>query len=314
MPLQRRQSEGIGAAAVTTLAFALFAPIGLVALPFAALTVVSRTRRRRAIWIGAFAAAVAALWLAAPGSLATQTIRAAAVLGTAVFAAAALTTGWSTTHRALVAGATAVAGVIALFGAYGWSWDRLHWWVEREQSFAMRAAMGVLFAGAGDASRSGMLAQLEAAVGSVVRLAADYFPATVVLEMLVGFWLASILHARLTGDDSLPKPGRFRDFRFSEHLGWAAAIPLLVVLVPRFAAARLAAANVLVVMGALYATRGLAVTAVGLGAVGEGWMLYLLGALAIIFMLPVVGGAMILGVLDTGLDFRRRWTAPTSGD
>jgi uncharacterized protein YybS (DUF2232 family) len=91
-------------------------------------------------------------------------------------------------------------------------------------------------------------------------------------------------------------------------LGWAAAIPLIVVLVPWLTAAKAAAANFLLVAAALYAFRGLAVGAFVLQLLGAGGVVvWLVTALVLFFLLPVlVGGAIVLGVVDSGLDLRRR--------
>jgi hypothetical protein len=91
-------------------------------------------------------------------------------------------------------------------------------------------------------------------------------------------------------------------------LGWAAIIPLAVLLLPIFAGARLIALNLVAFVGGLYMLRGIAVAAFGLQLLGRGF-LYLIAAVGVFFMLPVaLGGASVLGVLDAGLDLRRRWT------
>ncbi|MBI2614929.1 MAG: DUF2232 domain-containing protein [Gemmatimonadetes bacterium] len=107
-------------------------------------------------------------------------------------------------------------------------------------------------------------------------------------------------------------PGRFREFRFSEHLGWVGAVALLVMLVPRLAAAKVAAINLLLVSGLLYAVRGAAVTAFGialLGGAGCGTAA-LFGLLALFVLPAVVAGAIVLGVIDAGMDLRKRWATP----
>ena len=74
----------------------------------------------------------------------------------------------------------------------------------------------------------------------------------------------------------------------------------------------MAGANVLLVWGALYATRGLAVVTF----FGRRTPPVVLVALALItvVMLPfVLGGLTIVGLADTWLDFRRRLTPATGG-
>ena len=45
------------------------------------------------------------------------------------YALASQRTKLTFTHRALLAVAVAAAGVAAAFLLFGWSWQRLHWWV-----------------------------------------------------------------------------------------------------------------------------------------------------------------------------------------
>jgi uncharacterized protein YybS (DUF2232 family) len=108
---------------------------------------------------------------------------------------------------------------------------------------------------------------------------------------------------------------RFRDFRFSEHLGWAAAIPLLIILLPDLIRAKVAASNLLLLVGTLYALRGLAVAAFLAGIAGTGPLATVLAVVMAIFMLPLVlGGGILLGLLDAGIDLRRRWRKPPVGN
>jgi uncharacterized protein YybS (DUF2232 family) len=140
---------------------------------------------------------------------------------------------------------------------------------------------------------------------------ADYFPATVAIQTFVGLVLATALF-RLFTPAATVAVGRFRDFRFSEHLGWVAVIALGIVLVAQAATAKLLAANVLVVAGLLYTLRGAAVTWYGITlAGGPGFLTTGLIAFSVVFMLPVVLiGTILVGVVDAGLDLRRRWAAP----
>jgi hypothetical protein len=157
--------------------------------------------------------------------------------------------------------------------------------------------------------------RLEAFFGTFVSLTADYFPAVMTLVLLAGLAIATTIYHRVAGNLVGLPLGRFRLFRFSEHLGWVTIVSLLAVLIPKLAAAKLTAANILVVVGTLYAVRGAAVAAFGMALVGGGnFFLWALFAVIFFIMLPVfVGGAILLGVFDTGVDFRRRWTAPRVG-
>jgi hypothetical protein len=143
-----------------------------------------------------------------------------------------------------------------------------------------------------------------------------YYPAVIALQLLVGFWLATAVCRYLATPAPGTPLGRLREFRFSEHLGWGVVLPLVIFFIPRLAAGRIAAGNLLIVTTALYSLRGVAVVAFGVAMTGGGGLM--LGSaivLAILFMSPVVlAGTVLLGVLDTGLDLRRRWAQPPAGD
>jgi uncharacterized protein YybS (DUF2232 family) len=144
---------------------------------------------------------------------------------------------------------------------------------------------------------------------------ADFFPALLALQLMAALALATALYHRLARQPRGMPLGRFSGFRFSEHLGWAAVLALIVLVVPRLAAAKAAAANLLLVAGALYALRGFAVAAYGLQVLGTGGIfLTTLLAAILLFLLPMVlAGAVMLGVIDAGLNLRRRWGAIRAG-
>ena len=127
--------------------------------------------------------------------------------------------------------------------------------------------------------------------------------------MTTGLLLATAVHDRITTKPLGAPLARFSDFRFSEHLGWGAVLSLVAVLLPKLAVLKTAASNVLLFAAALYAVRVAAAAAVVFEAIGAGsFLLSLLLAVIILLMLPVAaGGILVLGVLDTGIDFRRRW-------
>lgn len=287
--------------------------IGLVALPVAALTTIG-TRDRRALSLGIPAGLIALLWLALPGALPDQVIRSAALIAAVAFAITTLFTRWSVTHRGLLSVVTATMGVTGAFAVFGWSWDRLHWWVAHQAAITLRFVLSGLWNVArlqGDGQVSGpsatMLSRFES---GYVRTVANLFPALSALQMLIGMGVGAAIYYRLAGHPVGRMPGRFSTFRFSEHVGWAAVIPLAILLLPTLDAVKLLAWNLLTVTGAMYALRGAAVVAFA-GQLWGGPVLYVLGAAALFLLLPFVpAGALLLGVLDSGLDLRRRWTAP----
>lgn len=319
MPSRGTASGGVGRLVACGVIFVLLAPAGLVALPVAALLAVSRPGGRAERVTLAVAAAVAAAWLLTPGDLADQTLRAAAVFAAAVFLVLTLRTGASVTHRALAALAGAVIGVVALSASLGSSWGALRWTVAQRTGLAARTMIGWLWSSTAGPATPGdlrVVADLEAWLAATVQLMAEFFPAIAALELLAGLALAVAIYHRVARAPLGRPPGRFRDFRFSEHLGWAAVLPLLVLLVPKLAAAKAAAGNLLAVIAVVYALRGAAVAASGVAAAGLGGPALVIGtALLFVFLLPVVAaGSILLGVVDAGLDLRRRWATPSVGE
>lgn len=316
-PPARAPRGGLGRVVFGFIAFSLVAPVGLVALPLATLTAASRPRAGRSLLIGTVAAVVAVWWLVVPGEFPGQIVRAAAVIATTAFAVSTVMTQWSAVHRGLLAAAVAAGGLGTGFLAFGWSWDRLHWWVAYRTAATLRLQLGLLWRWAGEnvafAPPSALLRQMESAYGTIVTTMADLFPATVTLELLAGFALAVAIHHRIARQPVGTPLGWFPQFRFSEHVGWAAALPLAALLIVKVSWVRLLGANLLAVVAILYAVRGLAVAAFGLRLLRPGVLLYAVLTVALFFMLPVtLGSALVLGVLDAGLDLRGRWAAPPS--
>jgi hypothetical protein len=319
VPSGRTPQGGLGRLVAITVVFALLAPIASVSVPLAALLLVSRPRTTGEIVATVLAAGLSVWWLLQPGDLPDQLLKATVVLATTLFVASGLWRDASFVHRGMFALGGATAGVSALLPIVGSSWSELRWWVEYRSGVAVREFTGQLGALSGIGSDAGAEAsradQIEVMMGTFVRLTADYYPAIMVLVLLGGLALGTAIYERVA-EHRIGRPlARFRLFRFSEHIGWVAVVSLVALLVPKLAAVKLTAANVLLVVGALYALRGLAVAAAGIALTGAGgFFLWALLAVIFLLMLPVfVGGAILVGVLDTGVDFRRRWASPPAG-
>jgi hypothetical protein len=310
---ERAPGGRLGRLVLAALAFGLLAPVGLVTVPLALLTLLARPGGARELATIALAGGFSLWWLLQPGTIADQVARAAAVIGSAAFVAATRLSRSSLTHRALLAASAAAVVLAILFLAGPWTWADVRFWVAHRTGFAVRVVLAPVWAAAGGqaASTRAAVMDLEQWLSSSVRIVADHYAAIVALQLVAGLALAWAIHRRVARAPLGEAAGRFRDFRFTEHLGWLGVTSLGALLIPQLAAAKLAAANLLVVTGALYALRGLAVATFGLTAAGgAGAGTVLLITLATLFILPaVVAGTIILGLLDAGLDLRKRMVA-----
>jgi len=314
----------------------LFAPLGFIALPLAVFLLISRPTAPREWLAVGVSVGIAAAWLAGgmglaqvPGEVGPLTFlvgtntlpdqlgRASAVIVTAAFVGLSLRTRLEFTHRVIVALAVQAASVSLLLPAVGTSWSELAWWVEHDWSIALRPWIAGVWTVSGTAGAgNGVGAEFEAGIRTTVQVVSSLYPAVVALQMFAGLAVASAVCHRVSSNPVFQPLGRFRDFRFSDHLGWAAAVPLAVMLVPRLAGAKFAAQNVVAVAAVLYALRGAAVAALGIGTLGPGAipLLVVLALLGVLLLPLVLGGAILLGVLDAGLDLRRRWQTPRVRD
>ena len=290
-------------------AFLLFAPAGLFTLPLAALLMMSSPHRTRVAVITILAGGFSLAWLFQPGELPDQVLRAASVIAVAAFLPVTLYTRASVTHRACLAAAAATVSVMFLLLPVGRSWQEVHWWIEHRMSLVARLMMRGTWGRESTFDVDRFADVLEIAV----RFVADYHIALLTLQVIAGLGLATALYQRLALEPKGVPAGRFRDFCFTEHLGWPAMAALVVVLVPKLSAAKLGASNVLLVLGTLYALRGLAVAAVGLQQIGSGLVTFF-SVVTAFLMLPVATiGAILLGIVDTSFDLRRRWQPPPAG-
>jgi len=299
---------------LATLLFVMVAPAALFALPLALLLAATPPRATREIVVAAIAGSFSIAWLITAGELPDQLMRAGIVVAVAVFVPGALYTRTTVTHRALLAVAMATFAVGNMLYAVGSSWGELHWWVGHRAGYTARMLSSAMWmAQSNNGSGSYQFAEL---VNDAVRFMTDYHAGIVALELTAGMVLGTAIYHRVAAMPRGTAVGRLRDFRFNDQLGWVAIVPLGVVLLPKLAAARLAASNVLLVLGALYAIRGVAVIAFGLSLLRIGGSLGVaMVILAAFLLLPVaLPGAILLGVVDSGLDFRKRWSSPRTGE
>jgi hypothetical protein len=151
-----------------------------------------------------------------------------------------------------------------------------------------------------DSLSSLVTAQIQATPAASVTL----FPAMLALESLAALALAWALYHRVGRARLGPPLAALRDFRFSDQLVWGLVAGLALVVVPGFSPIRAVGANLLMFFGAIYALRGMGVALYFL-APGR-WLMVLLVGFTLLFYNVVGVLALVLGLGDTWLDWRRR--------
>ncbi len=278
--------------------------------PLAALIAASRPQARRAwLWLAALLLWLS-LWAAQPGGLLEELVRAAAVLSTGLGVLCLLFSAGSVSARALRGTAAVVLGSAGLSFLVGLRWRDVERAVVQQGMLAQRAAIELLSRGGSPPDPAAMDALN--ALGEGFRPMAPFFPGVLALMVFAGLCLAALLAPRIAGRAVAPIPGRFNDFRFSDHLVWLVIIGLVGLLFAGETPMAGPAASLVAFGVGLYALRGAAVLATALRAAPRLFIVMLMiGAL---FLLPfAVGGLALLGLADTWLDFRRRMAPPPSG-
>jgi hypothetical protein len=249
-------------------------------------------------------AAWSAIWLQQVGGLGAQVTRAGAVLLCGTFLALTLWQPSNAVGRAVTATAAAGAALVLWMRRLGIGWSQLVTGVDHDLT-AYQTVLSEQWRTAGVSSE--MVDHAEA----FVRSASQLYPALLAIAAIAGLRLAWSWYHRLALRPLGAAPAPFRAFTFNDQLvwGWVAALGLTLIPVPE--AWRILGANLLLVLGALYAARGLAIVVAQSRGIG-GVVAAALAGIAV-FLLPfVVGGLTLLGLADTWLDFRRRLPAPTT--
>jgi predicted membrane protein DUF2232 len=285
--------------------YLLLAPPAFVFGPLAGLLLVSRPGTARE-WIWLLAGAVwSAFWLQQVGGMGAQVARAAAVLLCGAFLALTLWQPSNAVGRAVAATATAGAVLGLWMWRLGIGWSRLVSGVNQELS-SYETVLREQWRTAGAPQ------ELVDQAGAMVHSVSQIYPALLALAGIAGLRLAWSWYHRLAEHPLGTPPAPFRAFGFSDQLVWAWILALVLVLVPTPDPWRLVGANLLLVLGVLYAARGLAVVLTQAGGVA-GRVAAVLGLIAV-FLLPfVLGGLTLLGLADTWLNFRRRLVTPATG-
>jgi hypothetical protein len=274
--------------------------------PIGALLLVSglSTTRER-LWLSAILAWTV-LWLVQPGAIATQIIRGAGVMVTGAFVAGVL---WRPQRLGRNIG---IAVTVGMAGTLWWSWLLGVTW-ERVEFALTRATWATYQTLARSMSVfDGPDAAEDAAAG--IELAVNLFPGMTALGAVAGLLVAWAVYQRVAVRPIGGPAPPFTSFRGSDHLLWGMVVPLAVLISPSGDALDLVAVNALLVFGTIYVTRGAAIltwfmkSKSPLGSVG-----LVLLAVAALFVLPIAGsGLLLLGIVDTWIDIRRRPMPPHS--
>ena len=284
--------------------FLLLAPPMFLFGPLAALLLVSRpaTLREWAWLVGAVA--WSALWLQQAGGLGAQFARSAAVLVSGSFLALTLWRPSNQVSRALAATAGGALALAAWMYGLGLRWSAVRAAVE-EELVSFQSALRTSWSG-----REGW-SEMSAQMSEMADTVSMLYPGLLALAAIAGLRLAWAWYHRIADHPVGAPPAPFPAFAFSDQLIWGWVIGLALALAPEPEWARVTGANVLLVWGALYATRGLAVV-VTVATRTPGAVLAVIALVTLILMPFVLGGLTIVGFADTWLDFRRR-VAPATG-
>lgn len=274
--------------------------------PIGVLLLVSglRTTRER-LWLSAIVAWTV-LWLFQPAGVATQIIRGGGIMVTGAFVAAVLWRPERLGRSVAIAVATGLAGTLWWTWILGVTWERIEFALTRATwaTYQTMARSMAAFDGPGAAKDA------AAGIALMVRL----FPGLTVLAAGTGLLVAWAVYQRVAlrpvGGPAAP----FINFRGSDHLLWGLVVPLAILISPARDTLDLVAVNALLVFGVIYVIRGAAIltwfmrSKSRLGSLGLGLL-----AIAALFVLPIAGsGLLLLGIVDTWIDIRRRPMPPPS--
>lgn len=274
--------------------------------PIGVLLLVSglRTTRER-LWLSAIVAWTV-LWLFQPAGVATQIIRGGGIMVTGAFVAAVLRRPERLGRNVAIAVAMGLAGTLWWTWILGVTWERIEFALTRATwaTYQTMARSMAAFDGPGAAEDA------AAGIALMVRL----FPGLAVLAAGTGLLVAWAVYQRVAlrpvGGPAAP----FINFRGSDHLLWGLVVPLAILISPARDTLDLVAVNALLVFGVIYVIRGAAIltwfmrSKSRLGSLGLGLL-----AIAALFVLPIAGsGLLLLGIVDTWIDIRRRPMPPPS--
>ena len=284
-----------------TTALAAFGFLPLVALALAALLVATRpvTRAERGLALAAATLGVGLLLLPATQGRLDAATRAFVVLVTTAFTLGALLEPRAflpQAVRALGFGALATALLLeALWGPWGWV-D-----VARDAMLDARFSMQLALDRVPDAAA--LFHPLATFWGAAI-------PAVLALGTLGALAAAWQWHGQLARRPLGPPLTPFRQFSIGDRWVWTVIASLAAWIAPVIGGLKIAALNVALISGALYALRGAAIVAAFAAAAGvsTGALvgLVIVATVLAVPLLVLVPGLWTLGLFDTWMNFRRR--------
>ncbi len=279
--------------------------------PLTLLLLLSRPRTLREwLWIG-ISVAAALVMLRMPATLTDRTIRAAGAFFTGAFVVASLLDIPSLFRRTLLSVGVAAGATAGWFAALGLGWNDLVTAVRQWEWTALRTMQPSLpdVPPVGAGIGGGPAAEAAAEFARGMQATAHLFPAMLAIVALAGGWLAWVWYHRVSTEPIGRPAPPFRDFTFSDHLVWLLVLAGALTLAPLSAGWTALGSNLLVLVLALYAGRGLAVIQTALQAAPFGLSLLLFGSALVLLPLAVTV-CTLTGLADIWLDLRHRLVPP----
>lgn len=297
---------GTGAClAIALLMLAALDPLPLVLVPLALLLLATPVERRWRWAAGGVLLGMLGL-AAGVGPIGGFSRAWALLVGSAFLMVTLGRPAWPVLKRSLTALASAGVLVAVGLGVTG-TWRTVD---QAVRQYLAEVSERAFTAARESAPEVGFLQELASAAGQVAQLQAELFPALVALQTLAALGLAAWLLSSFRGHQDPRLTLRpWREFRFHDQLVWLLIAGLALILLPAGDGAARLGYNAVFFMAVLYALRGVGVFLfVSVGA--SRLVMLVFGALAAIFLYPLIlGAAILLGLGDTWLDVRGRAVA-----
>lgn len=288
------------------MAFLFVAPLVFFVVPLTLLLLLSGPRTLREwLWVTLGVVWTLALWLR-PAPATVQLVNAWGAVIAGLFVLLAFGRPGPAGRAALLASTVAAAAFVLLLPAWGLTLRTFEMAVMQDAWALTRVGPDVVLTPA--------LREFTSQLADAFSAVATLTPAQLFLSGALGLSLAWRWYQRLASRPlGLPVPP-FERFRFSDHAVWILVLGIALVLGQQVGVVPAGSAplNLIVVVGGLYAARGLAI----IWPVVKGLPVVLRAVWMIVSLLLgwyAVPGLLGIGLADTWLDFRRQ-PAPAQGD